>query len=105
MGRRELLVALRDRISDELDAGVPARDLASLSRRLMGIAEQLELSDAADDAIAQAAALPDEPWGGDRCFFARCRGFHLLGLRRWAEAGLLPGGTGEPLAVVPGLGA
>ena len=66
LGRRALLVALRDKIADELDSGVPARDLASLSRRLLGIAAELELLDAADDAIARAAALPDEPWGGDR---------------------------------------
>ncbi len=65
LGRRELLEALRDKIAGELDAGVPARDLASLSRRLLGIAAELELLDAADDAIARAALTPDAPWRGE----------------------------------------
>ncbi len=63
LGRRELLEALRDRIAGAIDDGVLARDLAALSRRLLGITEQLELLDAADDAIARAAATPDAPWG------------------------------------------
>ncbi len=65
LGRRELLVALRDRIAEEIDVGVPARDLAALSRRLVDIAADLELLDCADDDIAAAAAIPDEVWGAD----------------------------------------
>ena len=62
LGRQVLLVALRDRIAGELDVGVPARDLASLSRRLLDIAESLELLGEAADGIAAAAAIPDEAW-------------------------------------------
>ena len=63
--RRELLVALRDRIAEELDSGVAARDLASLSRRLLEISEQIGALDSADDAIAVAASTPDVPWRGE----------------------------------------
>jgi len=64
-GRRELLVALRDHISADIDAGVAARDLAALSRRLMEISRDLEALDAArstDDEVTQAADEPDEEW-------------------------------------------
>ncbi len=61
-GRRELLVALPDRIADEIDGGTPARDLASLSRRLLEIAEQIAALDKADDDISSAAATPDVVW-------------------------------------------
>ena len=43
---RELLVALRNNIAGQIDAGVPPRDLASLSRRLLEIAAELEALDA-----------------------------------------------------------
>ena len=36
--RLELLVALRDKVAAALDAGVPARELAGLTRRLQEIA-------------------------------------------------------------------
>jgi len=62
-GRRELLEALRDRIADELDSGVAARDLAVLSRRILEITGQIASLDSADDAIAVAASTPDQPWG------------------------------------------
>lgn len=65
LGRRELLVALRDKIAAELDSGVPARELASLSRRLVDISDQLELVDHAADGIAVAARTPDEAWSAD----------------------------------------
>ena len=42
MGRRELLEALRDEIARQIDEGVAARDLASLSRRLLEISEELD---------------------------------------------------------------
>ena len=53
---RELLESLRD--------GVPARDLASLSRRLLEIKRELAALEVAEegDEIDAAAATPDEPW-------------------------------------------
>lgn len=62
--RRDLLVALRDKIAAELDAGVPARDLASLSLRLVNLTEQIAEIDAEEkgDDVGDAAATPDEPW-------------------------------------------
>ena len=65
--RRALLVALRDRIAVDIDNGVPARDLASLSRRLLEIARDIEAIDASEDGddIGAAAATPDEPFDAD----------------------------------------
>lgn len=60
--RRELLEALRDKIAADIDKGVPARDLASLSRRLMDISAELESLDDDQDDISHAAATPDEDW-------------------------------------------
>jgi len=61
--RRDLLVALRAQIAAEIDSGVPSRDLASLSLRLMAIAEELEnLESDGNDDIGNAAEAPDEPW-------------------------------------------
>lgn len=64
--RRGLLVALRDRIAVDIDNGVPPRDLASLSRRLLEIARDIESIDAEDkgDDVGEAADTPDEPWSG-----------------------------------------
>ena len=61
---RDLLVALRDKIAGDIDAGVPARDLASLSRRLLEITEQIAKIDADDkgDDVGEAADTPDEAW-------------------------------------------
>jgi len=58
-------VALRDEIASEIDGGVAARDLASLSLRLLAISEELEALGAAEgeDDVADAAATPDEAWG------------------------------------------
>lgn len=63
-GRRELLEALRDNIAQQIDKGVPPRDLASLSRRLLDISAELDGVVAAEegDGIAEAAATPDEDW-------------------------------------------
>lgn len=63
-GRRELLIAMRDQIAQRLDEGVAARDLASLSRRLMEIDHELEQVTAEEegDAIGEAAQTPDAPW-------------------------------------------
>lgn len=62
--RRDLLVAMRDKIATELDGDVPARDLASLTRRLMEITRDIEAIDAAEkgDDVGDAADTPDEAW-------------------------------------------
>lgn len=62
--RRDLLVALRDRIAADIDEGVPARDLASLSLRLLAISAEIAEIDAAEegDDVADAASTPDETW-------------------------------------------
>lgn len=62
--RLELLKALRDRIAADIDDGVAARDLASLSKRLLDISDEIvELEVAEDgDEVSDAAAIPDEAW-------------------------------------------
>ena len=64
--RRELLVALRDRVAKTVeDPNCPPRDLAALSRRLQEIAKEIEAIDAADgegDEVGRAAATPDDDW-------------------------------------------
>jgi len=61
---RELLVSLRDMIARDLDAGVAARDLASLSKRLMEITREIEALDAASnkDGVSRAAKAADSAW-------------------------------------------
>jgi hypothetical protein len=63
--RRELLVAMRDRLAKAVeDVNTPARDLAALSRRLLEVANEIEAIDSADgdDEIGKAAATDDEEW-------------------------------------------
>ena len=63
--QRDLLVALRSRIAADIDnPNTPARDVAALSRRLLEIAREIELLDAAEkaDDIGEAAATPDQDW-------------------------------------------
>jgi hypothetical protein len=60
--RRSLLEALRDNISADLDKGVPPRDKASLSKRLLDISAELEALDDGHDDLSQAASTPDEAW-------------------------------------------
>lgn len=62
--REALLVAMRDLIAADLDAGVPARDLAALTRRLMEISKELEAvkADREGDDVGDAASTPDEAW-------------------------------------------
>ena len=63
--RRELLTAMRARIAATIDKpDTPPRDLAALTRRLLEIAQELELLEAADkvDDIGDAAATPDQEW-------------------------------------------
>lgn len=64
--RRSLLVAMRDRVAEDLDQGVAARDLASLTRRLLEIAKEIDALDAAEkgDDVGRAAVTPDDPWSG-----------------------------------------
>jgi hypothetical protein len=65
LSRLELLVALRDTIAGEIDGGVPPRDLAALSRRLMELAEDIEeirAVQAEEDDVSLAAVTPDTPW-------------------------------------------
>lgn len=64
---RDLLVALRDNIATQIDEGIQARDLASLSRRLLEISKEIEALDAAEngDDIGEAAVTPDEEWSAD----------------------------------------
>ena len=63
-GRRALLEALRDSIATSVDDGVPARELASLSRRLMEITKELDevVAEEEGDDIGEAASTPDDQW-------------------------------------------
>lgn len=55
--KRELLVAMRDRLAEAVSNDCPPRDLASLTKRLQDITRDIELLDAtaADDAERNAA--------------------------------------------------
>ena len=61
---RDLLVAMRDQIAADLDEGVPPRDLASLTKRLMEITREIKAIDAAEngDDVGNAGNAADEPW-------------------------------------------
>jgi hypothetical protein len=64
--RRALLVAMRDRIADEIDSSATsARDLAALTRRLLEIVAEVNEMDKGSkgDAVANAVDTPDEPFG------------------------------------------
>lgn len=63
-GRRDLLAALRDKIAGQIDEGVPPRDLASLSLRLIALADEIAALDAKEDGddVGSAAAIPDAAW-------------------------------------------
>lgn len=63
-GRLDLLIALRDKIAAEIDSGVPARDLAALSLRLITLTEEIASMEAksTDDDIGTAAVTPDAAW-------------------------------------------
>ena len=65
--RLDLLVAMRSRVATAVeDPDTPARDLAALTRRLLEIANEIASIEAqqelAEDSIAAAAAMPDEPF-------------------------------------------
>lgn len=59
---RELLVALRTRIAKQVeDVNCPPRDLASLSRRLLEIAKEIDAMDAAtEQEAAESGDVADE---------------------------------------------
>jgi hypothetical protein len=63
---RQLLLALRDEVARAITEGCAARDLASLSRRLIEISRELaelDVQRAAEEPKARrAAARADEPW-------------------------------------------
>ena len=68
-GNRRLLVAMRNRIASDLDAGrIASRDLASLTKRLMDIAAEIERIDKGTskaNPVADALDMADEPIGDD----------------------------------------
>lgn len=62
-GRRDLLVAMRERIAKAVDdLETPPRDLASLTRRLLEIAKEIESIDveAADEAEEASGGEADD---------------------------------------------
>lgn len=60
--RRELLAATRDRIAKAIESpDCPPRDLASLTRRIMEIAKEIEAIDlAAAQEAGKLGSMPDE---------------------------------------------
>jgi len=64
---RDLLVALRTRIAKQVeDVNCPPRDLASLSRRLLEIAKEIEALDAAaDQEAAESVEVTDEAFDAE----------------------------------------
>ena len=62
--RRRLLVALRNRIADDLDKGrIASRDLGALAKRLMDIAAEIERIDrgsSMDNPVADALDTDEE---------------------------------------------
>lgn len=68
-GKRQLLEAMRDKVAATLDDGVAPRDMASLTKRLMEIDEELEavIVQEEGDVIGDATKLSDvqfSPAGG-----------------------------------------
>jgi hypothetical protein len=61
---RDQLVALRERVAKTVeDPNCPARELASLSRRLMEITKEIHAIDVAEaEEAGGGAATPDEAW-------------------------------------------
>ena len=64
---RDLLVAMRNRIARTLDEpNCPARDQASLSRRLLEIRKEIEAIDAAaEQEAAESAEVADEAFDAE----------------------------------------
>lgn len=67
--RRRLLVALRNRIAKDLDEGrIASRDLASLTKRLVDIAAEIDRIDkgeSRDNPVADALDTDDEEFDDD----------------------------------------
>lgn len=57
---RAFLVALRDRLSKEIDAGVPPAYLAPISRQVRDIDREIRSLDAAAKQEAEAGDVPDD---------------------------------------------
>ena len=60
---------MRARVASAVEApNTPPRDLAALTRRLLEIANEISAIEAqmelAEDSVAAAAVLPDEPFDG-----------------------------------------
>ncbi|MDD7384755.1 MAG: hypothetical protein SPI12_01760 [Actinomycetaceae bacterium] len=71
VGKKAMLEAMRDMIARQLDEGVLARDLASLTKRLMEIEDELEavIVEEEGDVIGEAAQIQPvafTPSGGAR---------------------------------------
>lgn len=67
--RLDLLIAMRARVAAAVeDEKTPPRDLAALTRRLLEIANEIASIEAqlelAEDSVAVAVAMPDEPFDG-----------------------------------------
>ena len=65
--RKDLLEAIRQDIAENISGGVPARDLASLSLRLLAVDAEIREIEAAEtgDDVGDAAETPDEAWPAD----------------------------------------
>ena len=65
LSHRDLLVALRETVADQIDQGVPAHALDKLVRSLRDLNREIGEIDAADDKgddVGEAADTPDEAW-------------------------------------------
>ena len=60
--RRETLIATGQKIAEAIDKGVPPRDLAALSRRLVDIQAEIEGLKVEDVDIVSAVARADMRW-------------------------------------------
>lgn len=62
-GERSLLVAMRTKAAQEIDAGVPPAYLAPLMRQLRELDKEIRLLDASEDQEAEhSGPTPDEAW-------------------------------------------
>lgn len=61
---RELLVAMRDRVAQDVESpNTPSRDLAALTRRLIEITKEIEAIDAQErDQDEDTETAPDAAW-------------------------------------------
>jgi len=64
--RRELLVAMRDRVATAVqDPNTAARDLAALTRRLMELAKDIEALDLKEAEAVDGGSAPDESFDAE----------------------------------------